>query len=208
MNIAVLGWGSLVWCPGSLRIRTRWRADGPMMPIEFARISQDGRLTLVIHPGSPDQTTYWAGSELRKMGEARKNLCERENSRLDDIHYALRDGRVADGVSREIALRVCEWMARQSDIQGAVWTGLPSNWMEKRRRDFTPEDAVNYLLEMKACGDPDKARYIRAREYVTNTPPLINTVVRQTLRTRGWDDARLPTILFQDAPSLANAKEK
>lgn len=49
MAIAILGWGSLIWCPGNLRIRGPWRHDGPVLPIEFARISADGRLTLVVH---------------------------------------------------------------------------------------------------------------------------------------------------------------
>ena len=26
----MLGWGSLIWCPGGLRIKTKWRSDGPM----------------------------------------------------------------------------------------------------------------------------------------------------------------------------------
>jgi hypothetical protein len=49
--IAVIGWGSLIWCPGILRTKSRWHSDGPALPIEFARISGDNRLSLVIHPG-------------------------------------------------------------------------------------------------------------------------------------------------------------
>ena len=29
MNIAVLGWGSLIWCPGQLKIKTPWHSGGP-----------------------------------------------------------------------------------------------------------------------------------------------------------------------------------
>lgn len=98
MNIAILGWGSLIWCPGSLRIKTRWRLDGPRLPIEFARISRDGRLTLVIHPSSDDQPTYWAVSELTTLDAARKNLRERESAGLADIHYLLRNGQAQEAV--------------------------------------------------------------------------------------------------------------
>jgi hypothetical protein len=74
MQIAVIGWGSLIWCPGSLQIKSRWHSDGPALPIEFARISNDKRLTLVIQPGSPDQRTYWALSEFDDLKAARANL--------------------------------------------------------------------------------------------------------------------------------------
>jgi len=206
MNIAVLGWGSLVWCPGSLRIRTRWRPDGPILPIEFARISQDERLTLVIHPGSADQPTYWAFSECTTVEEARENVRARENSRLGDIHYVLRDDKAMEGVPPEIANRVKKWLARQPDIQGVVWTGLPSNWPNKRGRDFTPEDAVSFLQELEAVRDRAKAAYERAREYIVNAPPLIDTTVRRALRARGWEDARLSATLFEERPSQAKSE--
>ena len=48
MKIAILGWGSLVWNPRNLSIiNSAWHPDGVLLPIEFARISRDGRLTLV-----------------------------------------------------------------------------------------------------------------------------------------------------------------
>lgn len=204
MNIAVLGWGSLIWCPGSLRIKTLWRSDGPMLPIEFARISEDERLTLVIKLGSGDQPTYWALSEFTTVNDARNNLRARENSKFDDIHYVLRDGTAADGAPREIVIKAKEWLARHEDLQAAVWTGLPSNWRVKRECDFTPEDAVSFLLELEATRDRAKATYERAREYVTNAPTVLDTAVRRAMRTRGWEDVPLPAKLLEAPPSPPN----
>jgi hypothetical protein len=48
MNIAILGWGSLVWDQRVLPTESEWNSEGPRLPIEFSRVSQDGRLTLVI----------------------------------------------------------------------------------------------------------------------------------------------------------------
>ncbi|HOW68396.1 MAG TPA: hypothetical protein P5055_13320 [Candidatus Paceibacterota bacterium] len=48
MSIAILGWGSLIWNPRDLPITGDWQGDGPVLPIEFTRISDNGRLTLVI----------------------------------------------------------------------------------------------------------------------------------------------------------------
>jgi len=47
-KIAVIAWGSLVWDKRSLRIADKFECTGPRLPIEFCRISGDGRLTLVI----------------------------------------------------------------------------------------------------------------------------------------------------------------
>ena len=53
MQVAVIDWGSLISSPGILGLQSRWHHDGPPLPVEFARISRDNRLTLVIHPPSP-----------------------------------------------------------------------------------------------------------------------------------------------------------
>ena len=52
MKIAILGWGSLIWQPKDLKFDANigWKEKGPILPIEFARISKDGRLALVITP--------------------------------------------------------------------------------------------------------------------------------------------------------------
>ena len=44
----VLAWGSLVWDPRELQTAAKFAPDGPLLPIEFCRISADGRLTLAI----------------------------------------------------------------------------------------------------------------------------------------------------------------
>ena len=46
-KIAVLAWGSLIEKPAVLStIIDNWKPDGPKLPIEFARKSNDGYLTL------------------------------------------------------------------------------------------------------------------------------------------------------------------
>jgi hypothetical protein len=42
MKIAIVGWGSLIWDPRDLHLATA------ILPIEFSRISDNGRLTLVV----------------------------------------------------------------------------------------------------------------------------------------------------------------
>jgi len=203
MNIAVIGWGSLIWCPGSLRIKTRWRGDGPTLPIEFARISEDERLTLVIHPGSPLQATYWALSELTDLTEARRNLMEREGCRsLRRIPYVCRDD-ASPEIPREVDTQLKDWLPKHNEVEAVIWTALETNWDEKFHRDFSPQDAVRYLERLDAGRKRTKVAYERAKEYITNAPPLIQTKVRALMRDKGWHDAKLSDLFFE-----ADGKEK
>jgi hypothetical protein len=49
MKIAVLAWGSLIWDRRDLQIVGDFEANGPVLPLEFCRISGGGRLTLVVN---------------------------------------------------------------------------------------------------------------------------------------------------------------
>jgi hypothetical protein len=49
LRIAALAWGSLVWTRGDFAIETAFEPNGPLLSIEFSRVSGNGRLTLVIN---------------------------------------------------------------------------------------------------------------------------------------------------------------
>jgi hypothetical protein len=59
MRIAILGWGSLIAEPRGLPVTGEWQEDGPMLWIEFSRISKRGAragcLTLVIDERSDEE---------------------------------------------------------------------------------------------------------------------------------------------------------
>ena len=82
MKIAILGWGSLIWLPKDLKFDTNsgWKENGPVLPIEFARISQDGRLTLVITPNGTEVTTLYSVSSFDSLNLAVLNLKKREGT--------------------------------------------------------------------------------------------------------------------------------
>lgn len=79
MKIAVLAWGSLVWDRRNLAIVAEFRPNGPNLPLEFSRVSSDGRLTLVIDEifGVPC-ATYSAVSACDNLKTAIENLRDRE----------------------------------------------------------------------------------------------------------------------------------
>jgi len=196
MNIAVIGWGSLIWCPGSLRIKTKWRKEGPVLPIEFARISEDGRLTLVIQPSSAPQRTYWALSELAELEAARRNLQEREGCPLRKIR-SYPPGSADEAILPTVAAELETWLAKHEKIGAIIWTGLTTNWNEKLTREFSPDDAVRYLEKLDAERKQTRLIYERAREYVRNAPPSIQTEVRTKMREKGWTDSKLSDLLFE-----------
>jgi hypothetical protein len=213
MTISIIGWGSLIWCPGAPKIKSRWRTDGPPLPIEFARISGNGRLTLVIYERSADMDTYWALSSCETLDTAIENLQEREGTPTKRrIHCLLSSGEVyqGDGISRNVSdgirRKVGTWLARKPGLSAAVWTGLQSNWEEKRDgKTFSVEDAVLYIRELEHAvkqGTVDVRRSAEivlnsAREYVRNTPDQVQTRVRKILSAQPqWADAALSPVLF------------
>ena len=48
-----------------------WLEDGPWLPIEFARRSKDGRLTLVCLPDGPRVQTRWCVLDQPDMESAK-----------------------------------------------------------------------------------------------------------------------------------------
>jgi hypothetical protein len=178
-----------------------------MLPIEFARISDDGRLTLVIHAGSqeqptPAQRTYWALSEFENLKDARRNLKSRERTSLKHIHSLTADGQREGAVDGDISARIRDWLTDHKDLHAAIWTGLPSNWDKKPGGgEFSVEGAVQYLIELECARDEAKTAYERAFEYVTNAPSQIKTPVREIMRKeRAWQDAPLSGALFESGP--------
>ena len=216
MEIAIIGWGSLIWEPRNLSIRTRWRSDGPKLPIEYARISDEGRgrLTLVIHPGTSEapvaeHETYWALSGKNNLDAAIENLREREGTpNPHNIHCILAGGQVYNGdppmfVQKEIA----SWLSRHSGVEACIWTGLESNWKEVRDQEFHIADALRYAVELEkavthakdaAARDRANKKLREAREYVGKTPSRIQTGLRRKLSALlDWGDIELAAELFE-----------
>jgi hypothetical protein len=192
MQIAVIGWGSLISSPGVLGLQSRWHRDGPYLPVEFARISARNRLTLVIHPPSRSQQTLWVAAASDDLSQVRENLREREGTeQLRVIHTATARGVFSDGVADSVKESVSAWLRQKPLLAGCVWTGLQSNWERERKCVYTPADAVEYLRGLSdfAC----------AREYVQTTPSQIQTEARTLIRTQlDWQDTELPDILFEN----------
>lgn len=177
MKIAILGWGSLLWDsrPPFDHWRESWEDGGPILSIEFSRISKSrlGALTLVIDEehGTPTRVA-WCLSKRAGLDDAVNDLRIREGTTPDNI------GRieVPHAEEREQEDSFTVW-ARSKGIDAVVWTDLESNFEKKTGYPFSVAAATAYLQAL------DRAGKAKAMEYVLRSPPFVKTALRSALRT-------------------------
>jgi hypothetical protein len=180
MTIAILGWGSLIWRPESVRIKhpQQWKPDGPCLPVEFARISSGDRLTLVISPGDKDIQVLWNESVYPDWESARKNLCEREGISLEKIGNVVTA--TGEGYSQfpHVPEVIRQW-ARAQGIDAVIWTDLEGNFETRRGGErATPANVIKYLKELR---DVDK--HAEAESYIRRAPTQIETRLRAAIES-------------------------
>lgn len=176
MNIVILGWGSLIRCPKNLLISGEWNSNGPLFPVEFARISEDGRLTLVLLPDANPIPVLWARMSTKKLNEAIKNLKEREATTEQNIGFInLKSGEYR---SRIIDTGEIKTWASGMGIHAVIWTDLPSKF---GLNTLNEANIISYLTNLK-----DEKRVL-AEKYIRNTPAQIRTPFRSVIeRELGW----------------------
>jgi hypothetical protein len=188
---AILAWGSLVWDPRELRTAAKFVADGPLLPVEFCRISADGRLTLAI-----DETfgalckTYSAPSALEDLEAAIENLRVREG--MWDA-WAVGFVELGSGGQSEAAMQrhpravatIAAW-AESNAYDAAIWTALKSNFDEwgKGGEPFSVTAAIQYLETLES---EDADAFAHALTYIRNAPPEVETPVREEVFRR-WPE--------------------
>lgn len=189
MRIAILGWGSLGWCPKGLQFHHAadgegaymgWFKDGCRLPIEFARISSKGqeneRLTLVIWNPAMPVRVLWSESSLASLDEARENLRKREGTDLAKIGYVEIATEKRHSQSWDVLVPIEAW-AREKNRDAVIWTDLESNFVERRGVESTESSVVEYLRRSNAT----QAQRRAAVEYIRNAPPQIQTTFRAVL---------------------------
>ena len=188
MKSAVLAWGSSVWDPRELQTAAEFVANGPLLPIEFCRISADGRLTVAI-----DETfgsvckTYSAPSALDALDAAIENLRLREgmpNTRAVGF-VETASGRQSDVATErhpEAVATIAAWAA-SNGYEAAIWTALASNFDEpgKGGEPFSVTAAIRYLETLQGR---DAVKFSRALAYIRQAPPEVETPVREEVSKR------------------------
>lgn len=186
MRIACLGWGSLTWNPGTLPVAGQWQPGGPLLPVEFARESSNGRITLVICDGVASVPTQWALLNVDDVQAAISALAEREGIiKRVDTDIGLIDARTGRSYGA-CASEVESWSLAHG-LAGVVWTNLPCGFRRSRSVMPSGEDVLAHLRGLDA-----KAQET-AREYVERTPREVDTTYRRLIaESLGWEPSTAP----------------
>ncbi|MBY5422307.1 hypothetical protein [Rhizobium leguminosarum] len=172
MKIACLGWGSLVWDPKELPLRSKWFPDGPAVRVEFVRQSgkEHGRITLVILPSAKVVTSLWAEMDSDDPDAAKELLRLREGKPFRHHIGLWRRGQPEPGSLPGLS----EWAVARA-VEAVIWTDLPPKFQGEEGRIPSVQDVVAYLQGLPA--EPRAA----AIEYIRNAPMQIDTAYRHEI---------------------------
>ncbi len=176
MKIACLGWGSLIWNPAGIKIQHHWFEDGPILPVEFTRISNNNRVTLVIDKEAKPVRTLWALMTTDSLGEAKVSLKIREGIKKDSLIHSIGKDENSENA---VHLTVKDWLI-EKDIDYAIWTGLSFSKKTDNQRPSI-DKIIEHLnsIDLREC----KA----AEEYIRKAPKQIDTEYRRKIELKlGW----------------------
>lgn len=167
MKIACLGWGSLIWKPGLLPVSPEWRSDGPLLPVEFARVSDGGELATCLSADAQPLPVLWCLLGTDCLTEASDALRVREGipaERCDGTGTIVVHG-AGEGV-------LASW-ARSVQVDAVIWTALPPRSADTEGRIPSREEALQYLLNL--TGEERE----HAMDYLRRVPAQIDTPYRR-----------------------------
>lgn len=178
-TIACLGWGSLIWDPRELPIRRCWHEDGPLIQVEFARESQDGRITLVLTKSAPLVRGLWALMDMEELSEARDALRKREG--ISEANGAKFIGSWTLGDREPDNIRELASWADARGIQHVIWTALPPKFDGRNEIMPTATNVLDHLGNLTGSQRDHAANYIR------RAPSQIDTPYRRQIEAKfGW----------------------
>lgn len=140
--IACLGWGSLIWGPRELAIQRQWFNDGPLIHVEFARQSQDGRITLVLTESANPVRSLWALMDTVDLASAKSALRRREGVPAKNEEKHIGSWSVGEA-SPDLIPTLAEW-ASAHGIAYVIWTNLPPKFAGEEQVPSS-EQVTEYL---------------------------------------------------------------
>jgi hypothetical protein len=148
-----------------------------VLPLEFARTSRDGRLTLVLTAGSPLCPTRWVELDYATAQQAQEALAGREASGPDSI--GLWPG--PEPKHPVGAASIAQWAATHG-VDAVVWSALKPKFLGEFGR--VPNDAEEVIAYLRTL---DAETQAKAREYVVRASSDVRTPFREAIELEmGW----------------------
>ena len=87
---------------------------------------------------------------------------------MDDIHSLSRNQKPLSETGKQIE----SWLSKHPKIDAVIWTGLTSNWFDRRNINFSYNDLVQYL-------NSKKETIGLIKQYFDKAPAQTQTVARE-----------------------------
>lgn len=180
MKIGILVWGSLYWDPRNLNTTGEWFFDGPILPIEFSRISGGNRLTLVITPGFDNVTTLFAISGFDRLSAAIENLKDREGAQnINNIGYInFQDNSSNVRLSNRLILPILRYWNIDKKFEAIIWSDFSQRFETVTNTIFNLQNVIQFIERLS------DAERIEALRYIRQAPEQINTRFRLRIQER------------------------
>lgn len=186
MKTAIIGWGSLLWDdrPQFDQHHGPWYFDGPMLRLEFTRISISRKraLTLVLEEelGTECRVAYTV-SKRESPALAIQDLQIREKATEKEVGVYLPHEHPR-GLSQDSVPPTIKAWAEQTDFDAVIWTGLPNNFrdLSDQGETFTHASAITHIESL--C---DQGKW-KSAEYIFRAPEFIDTPLRSELESLDW----------------------
>ena len=157
-RIACLGWGSLIWDPGELRVDGDWQHDGPKIKVEFVRRSDSGLLTLVFFNDAKPVCSQWIWMAAEDLDGAIDNLATREGRGNPIPRKYIGQWPNGDAEPRIIDLE--SWAEKQG-TDYVIWTALPPKFRNPETGRFRSRGASDVSGASAGCLPRKIARRLR-----------------------------------------------
>lgn len=200
MKIAVLVWDPVADDPS-------WQPNGPLLPIEFAKITSQGGLIPVLcgEPWVINVPTLWAMSTFDELGQARHDLAVKEQCSSDEeIGYSMDangansaqlDSLPSGPLKDEILDRLRRWR-QNHDFGAVIWKDSCANIPQGQKLEDAKANAVDQLAKL-----PDNVK-IAAETKVQQMPIQVWTIIRAHIMAQfNWvPEPATPQIKTADDP--------
>ena len=174
MKIGIIGWGSLIWDQRELKTKGDWIKTGPILPIEFCRLSSEGRITLVINKDFKLVPTLVIESQYEELDDAINDLALREGTEnLSNIGYYVYSPE--DFHSRTNTFIKAILSQYETNFDALIWSDFGVRFKDKGMGMLSIQNIIKHINTLNA---EEKAKAI---EYIVKTPNQIQTTFRPYL---------------------------